>query len=68
MKKLYKFLRLFWTPKCRHKWILNRRYGVSGGVIPWIEPEENNAYPGLCISLYEVCQCSKCGEWKSFKV
>ena len=64
MREIYKFLRLFWTPKCRHKWIPQERYGKQGGVIEWIVPPDS----GLNISLHQICQCSKCGEWKSFKV
>lgn len=62
--KLYKFLRLFWVPKCRHKWIPKQKYGQGGEAIKWIYPEKHF----LNVSLHQVCQCSKCGEWKSFKV
>jgi hypothetical protein len=56
MKKLYKLLRLFWVPRCRHKWVLQRTIGVykwGGEDMPDFFKKE--------------CYCSKCGEWKWFK-
>ena len=51
--KLYKFLRLFWAPKCKHRWKFEHDQEVTQGSEYWNE---------------KVCQCSKCGEWKTFKV
>jgi hypothetical protein len=56
MKKLYKLLRLFWVPRCRHKWVLQRTikvYKWGGEDMPDFFKKE--------------CYCSKCGEWKWFK-
>lgn len=55
--KLYKFLRLFWVPKCRHKWRLDEQVDLFDKPSDTIRHGRKN-----------VCQCSKCGEWKSFKV
>ena len=53
--KIYKFLRLFWVPKCRHNWEF--KYTQT------IEDE------GMGTRKFsKVCRCYKCGEWKSFKV
>ena len=52
--KLYKFLRLFWVPKCKHRWEFKYTQKVTDTLSDyWNE---------------KVCQCSKCGAWKSFKV
>lgn len=58
--KLYKFLRLFWVPKCKHKWKVQRKYslGAMGSVYDY----------GFTDSNIIISECSKCGEWKSFKV
>ena len=52
--KIYKFLRLFWAPKCKHKWEFNYNQRVTNS---WDEHWNE-----------KVCQCSKCGAWKLFKV
>ena len=31
MRKIYKLLRLFWTPKCKHRWIEKRTRTVMDG-------------------------------------
>ena len=57
--KLYRFLRLFWVPKCRHKWADKGER----------KKDYENGYGRVVKISYErVCQCSKCGEWKSFEV
>ena len=56
---LYKFLRLFWVPKCVHRWGAETILAVDR------KDKNNELYK---VSFLSVSECSKCGEWKSFKV
>ena len=61
--KLYKFLRLFWTPKCMHKWVAKDRFSVRYAGEGYSRYEYGDQQAGRIVS-----ECSKCGKWESFKV
>jgi hypothetical protein len=56
--KIYKFLRLFWVPRCGHNWV---------EIIGW-RLFDNSKYYWWRTRPKVPHKCSKCGEWKSFKV
>lgn len=63
MKALYIILRLFFTPKCWHRWEERDKYSVQ------YEGEGYARYSYRDFSTgFSVCQCSKCGAWKSFRI
>ena len=59
MRKLYRLLRLFFSPKCMHRWINHgdRQHNTL---------DEYNKV--VAIRYERMCYCAKCGEWTTFKV